>query len=148
MVVMDQFTRKIVGFSVHRGPIDGGAICFMFNKIASGKVLPKYLSTDNDPLFQYWLWKVNLEIHYHIDEIKTVPYCPWSNPFVERLIGTCRREFTDNILFWSQGDLEMKLNAFQQYFNSCNRTVQHGETEFTFLGYTFRRRKSRTKMTK
>ena len=76
MVVMDQFSRKIVGFSVHRGAVDGAAICFMFNKIAAGKSWPKYLSTDNDPLFKDWLWQANLESYYHIDEIKTVPYCP------------------------------------------------------------------------
>ena len=135
MVVMDQFTRKIVGFSVHRGPIDGGIICFMFSKIASRKVLPKYLSTDNDPEFQYWLWKVNLEIHDHIDEIKTGPYCPWSYPFVERLIGTCRREFTESSLFWSERNLEMKLNAFQQYFNSYRVHYSHeGKTPDEFNG--------------
>ena len=87
MVVMDQFSRKIVGFSVHRGAVDGAAICFMFNKIAAGKSWPKYLSTDNDPLFKYWLWQANLESYYHIDEIKTVPYCPWSHPFIEFYFG-------------------------------------------------------------
>ncbi len=47
MVVMDQFTRQIVGFSVHRGALNGAAICFMFNKIAYRKTWPKYLSTDH-----------------------------------------------------------------------------------------------------
>jgi hypothetical protein len=105
MVVMNQFTRKIIGFSVHRGDLNGGAICFMFNKIAAGKIWPKYLSTDNDPLFKYWLWKANLENIFYIEEIKTVPSCPWSHPFVERLISSCRREFTDHVFFWSEGDL-------------------------------------------
>ena len=30
-------------------------------------------------------------------EIKTVPYVPLSHPFVERLIGTLRREYLDRI---------------------------------------------------
>jgi hypothetical protein len=34
-------------------------------------------------------------------EIKTVPYVPLSHPFVERLIGTVRREYLDRILFWT-----------------------------------------------
>ena len=33
----------------------------------------------------YWLWKANLENIYHIEEIKTVPHCPWSHPFVRQL---------------------------------------------------------------
>jgi transposase InsO family protein len=125
MVVMDQFTRRIVGFSVHQGTLSGSAICFMFNKIAFRKVWPKYISTDNDPLFEYWLWESNLESHYQIDEIKTVPYCPWSHPFIERLIGSCRREFTDHILFWSESDLLAKLAVFQEYFNSYRVHYSH-----------------------
>ena len=50
-------------------------------------------------------------------EIKTVPYVPLSHPFVERLIGTIRREYLDQTLFWTAADLEEKLSAFQRYFN-------------------------------
>src|SRR5262249_36777523 len=32
LVVMDQFTRRIVGFAVHRGVVDGLALCRMFNR--------------------------------------------------------------------------------------------------------------------
>jgi len=50
-------------------------------------------------------------------EIKTVPFVPLSHPFVERLIGTIRRECLDRTLFWTTADLEAKLLAFQSYFN-------------------------------
>ena len=43
---------------------------------------------------------------------------PWSHPFVERLIGTVRRELLDRTFFWNDVDLERKLAAYQQYFNS------------------------------
>ena len=52
-----------------------------------------------------------------MDEIKTVPYVPLSHPFVERLIGTIRRECLDRILFWTAADLEMTLFDFQRYYN-------------------------------
>jgi putative transposase len=52
-----------------------------------------------------------------IREIKTVPYVPLSHPFVERLIGTVRREYLDQTLFWTAADLEQKLRMFQDYFN-------------------------------
>jgi hypothetical protein len=45
------------------------------------------------------------------------PYVPLSHPFVERLIGTIRRECLDRTLFWTAADLEAKLLDFQQYFN-------------------------------
>lgn len=36
LVVMDQFTRRIIGFGVHVGAVDGVALCRMFNKAISG----------------------------------------------------------------------------------------------------------------
>ena len=50
-------------------------------------------------------------------EVKTVPYVPLSHPFVERLIGTVRREYLDQVPFWSARDLERKLVSFQDYYN-------------------------------
>lgn len=50
-------------------------------------------------------------------EIKTVPYVPLSHPFIERLIGTIRRECLDRLLFWTATDLELKLSAFKEYYN-------------------------------
>ena len=52
-----------------------------------------------------------------VTEIKTVPYVPLSHPFVERLIGTVRREYLDRTLFWTTADLETKLLDFQHYYN-------------------------------
>ncbi len=33
LVVMDQYTRRIIGFGVHAGAVDGKALCRMFNRI-------------------------------------------------------------------------------------------------------------------
>ena len=116
LVVMDQFTRRIIGFGVHRGALDGVALCCMFGRAIRGKRLPKYLSSDHDPLYRFHQWKANLRV-LEVKEIKTVPYVPLSHPFVERLIGTLRREYLDRILFWTTVDLEAKLTDFQHYYN-------------------------------
>src|SRR5215831_3896796 len=39
------------------------------------------------------------------------------HPFVERLIGTLRREYLDRILFWTTVDLDEKLAEFQHFYN-------------------------------
>ena len=52
LVVMDQFARRIIGYGVHTGDVDGVALCRLFNKAISKKGNPKYLSTDNDPLYR------------------------------------------------------------------------------------------------
>jgi len=116
LVVMDQFTRRIIGFGVHAGDVDGIALCCMFNKAISRRGIPRYLSSDNDPLFQYHRWKANLRI-LDVEEIKSIPYIPVSHPFVERLIGTIRREYLDHTLFWNASDLERKLREFRHYYN-------------------------------
>jgi transposase InsO family protein len=113
---MDQCTRRIVGFAVHKGTLDGTAVCRMFGRIISGTALPNRLSSDNDPLFEFHRWKANLRI-LEIEEIKTVPFVPMSHPFVERLIGTIRREYLDHVPFWNARDLERKLSCFQGYYN-------------------------------
>ena len=77
LVVMDQFTRRIVGFGIHRGIVDGAALCRMFQQAIRGVSLPKYLSTDNDPLYLFHQWQANLRV-LEIMEIKTVPFVPLS----------------------------------------------------------------------
>src|SRR5215831_7071753 len=116
LVVMDQFTRRIIGFGIHRGTVDGPSLCSMFQHAIQGQALPKYLSTDNDPLYRFHQWQANLRV-LEVMEIKTVPYVPQSHPFVERLVGTLRRECLDRTLFWTTADLEAKLREFQDYFN-------------------------------
>ena len=96
MVVMDQYTRRIIGFAVHAGVIDGPTVCRLFNSIFGGAKSPRYLSSDNDPLFRFRQWNANLRI-LEVMEVKTVPYVPLSHPFVERLIGTVRREYLARI---------------------------------------------------
>src|ERR1700674_1902740 len=94
LVVMDQFTRRIVGFGVHRGAVDGVGLCCMFNRATRGHTPSTYLSSDHDRLYQSHQWQANLRI-LDVEEIKMVPYAPLSQPFVERLIGTIRREGLD-----------------------------------------------------
>ena len=116
LVIMDQFSRRIIGFGVHAGDVDGIALCRMFNSSISMMGTPTYLSSDNDPLFEYHRWQSNLRI-LEIDEIKAIPYTPISHPFIERLIGTIRREYLDHTFFWNAIDLERKLVDFHTYYN-------------------------------
>ncbi len=137
LVVMDQFTRRLVGVGVHCGPVNGADVCRMFNAAIHGQNTPRHLSTDHDPLFEAHRWKANLRI-LEVDEVKTVPHVPLSHPFVERLIGTMRREFLDHVLFWNARDLERKLAEFQVYYNAARRHASlEGHTPLAFAsGHT------------
>jgi transposase InsO family protein len=90
----------------------------MFNRAIRGqRWMPNFLSLDNDPLYRFHQWQANLRI-LEVTEIKSIPYVPLSRPFVERLIGTVRREYLDHILFWTTADLENNLLDFRTYFNN------------------------------
>ena len=52
-------------------------------------------------------------------EIKSVPYAPMSHLFVERLIGTIRREYLGHMLIWHSIDLYRKLETFRHYYNGA-----------------------------
>jgi hypothetical protein len=67
-------------------------------------------------LYRFHQWQANLRI-LDVKEIKAVPYVPCSHPFIERLIGTIRRECLDRTLFWTAADLERKLLNFKRYYN-------------------------------
>src|SRR2546425_872755 len=58
----------------------------MFQQAIRGQSLPKYLSTDNDPLYRFHQWQANLRV-LEVTEIKTLPYVPLSHPFIQRVIG-------------------------------------------------------------
>ena len=104
------------------------ALCRMFKDAIRGAGLPKYLSSDHDPLYRFHQWQANLRI-LDVTEIKTVPYVPLSHPFIERLIGTLRRECLDQLFFWTATDLQVKLIAFKDYFNQHrSQSGLEGET--------------------
>src|SRR5882762_3241795 len=107
---------RIIGFGIHAGIVDGRSLCRMFNRAIRWQTVPKYLSSNDDPLYRFHQWQANLRV-LGVTEVKTVPYVPLSHPFVERLIGTIRRELLDHVLFWTAADLESKLSAFQTYYN-------------------------------
>ncbi len=109
---MDQFTRSIIGFAVPNGDLNGATLCRMFNEVMTQKDPPRYLSYDNDPLFQFHRWRANLRI-LNIEEVKSIPCTPISHPFVERLIASIRRELMDQTFLWNDQHLAKKLASYQ-----------------------------------
>jgi putative transposase len=118
LVVIDVFTRRIIGFGIGTKYIDGPAVCRMFNQAIAGHAPPARISTDHDPLFRFHRWLANLRV-IDVEEVKSVPYAPTSHPFVERLIGTIRREYLDHMLFWDSIELHRKLEQFRTYYNNA-----------------------------
>jgi hypothetical protein len=53
LLVMDVYTRRIIGFGVQTIAVDGPSLCCMFIQAIAGQNLPERLSFDHDPLFEF-----------------------------------------------------------------------------------------------
>src|SRR5215472_10623818 len=48
---------------------------------------------------------------------RTAPRSPWQDPYVERLIGTIRRECLDHMIVFGEAHLRRILGRYAAYYN-------------------------------
>jgi transposase InsO family protein len=54
-----------------------------------------------------------------IREVLTAPQSPWQNPYVERLIGSIRRECLDHVIVFNETGLHRALKEYFEYYKNC-----------------------------
>ena len=74
---------------------------------------PQYLHRDRDSIFG-WEFQQSVEL-LGIEQIVSAARFPWQNAFVERVIGTIRRECTDHIIALSEAHLRRVLLEYLEY---------------------------------
>ena len=52
-----------------------------------------------------------------ITEVVTAPRSPWQNPYVERVIGSLRRECLDHIVIFNKRHLRRVLSTYIDYYH-------------------------------
>ena len=52
-----------------------------------------------------------------IEEVMSAPRSPWQNPFVERLIGSIRRECLDHVIVFGERHLRQMLASDFAYYH-------------------------------
>ncbi len=50
-------------------------------------------------------------------EIITAPGSPWQNPYVERMIGSIRRELLDHVIVLNERHLKRLLTSYLDYYH-------------------------------
>jgi transposase InsO family protein len=53
-----------------------------------------------------------------IEEVVSAPRSPWQNPYVERLIGSIRRECLNHVIVFGENHLRRILESYFEYYNS------------------------------
>ena len=77
---------------------------------------PRYLIRDRDVIFGGAF--VALTKSMGIEEVVTAPRSPWQNPYVERLIGSIRRECLDHVIVWNETSLRRILRSYFHYYQT------------------------------
>jgi len=80
-----------------------------------GSDISKYLIRDRDCRFGKLLIKNVFD--FGINEILTAYRSPWQNGYVERVIGSIRREFLDHIIILNENHLRNLLKEYFHYYN-------------------------------
>ncbi len=80
----------------------------------------RYLLRDRDAIYGELFQKRVREMG--IREVLTAPRSPWQNPYVERLIGSIRRECLDHVIVLNESSLRHVLKSYFQYYE---RTRTH-----------------------
>jgi len=52
-----------------------------------------------------------------ISELLIAPHSPWQNPYVERVIGSIRRECLDHLIVFNQRHLRRVLSSYMDYYH-------------------------------
>jgi transposase InsO family protein len=76
---------------------------------------PSYLLRDRDGIYGQEFSR-GVE-RMGIREVRISPRSPWQNPFVERLIGSIRREGLDHVLILNEAHLRRLLRSYVAYYN-------------------------------
>ena len=54
-----------------------------------------------------------------IDEVLTAPRSPWQNPYVERIIGSIRRECLNHVIILNERHLRRQLKSYSTYYHEA-----------------------------
>jgi hypothetical protein len=114
LVFLSHERRKIIHFNATSNPTSEWAVQQLKNAFYDSEI-PKYLIRDRDCRFGN-LFK-NSVSSFGIREIVTAYRSPWQNGYVERVIGSIRREFLDHVIVINENHLRKLLKEYFHYYN-------------------------------
>ena len=85
------------------------------SKRSRGDSAPRYLLRDRDAIYGAEFRKRVGSMG--IEEALSAPRSPWQSPYVERVIGSIRRECLDNVVVLSQRHLRRILTAYFEHYH-------------------------------
>jgi transposase InsO family protein len=123
-LVMGHGRRRLLWFAVTRRPT-AEWLARQIVEAFPWDTAPSYLVRDNDRAYgEVFTRRVRT---MGIRDRPIAPGSPWQNPYVERLIGTVRRDCLDHLLIFGEPHLRRVLTAYSHYYNGTRTHLGLGK---------------------
>jgi len=120
-VVFQHGRRRVIHFAITQSPSLAWVIQQLREATPYGQH-PRYLFRDNDRIYGS---QVNAFLEScGIQEVRIAYQSPWQNPYMERFVGTLRRELLDHVIVLSPGHLKRLLREFIEEYYHIERPHQ------------------------
>jgi transposase InsO family protein len=113
-VVLSHARRRVLHFQVTEHPTQEWAMQ-QIREAFPWQQVPRYLLRDRDAIYGRDFAALTQDMG--MEEVVTAPRAPWQNPYVERLVGSIRRECLDHVIVWNQPALRRILRSYFAYYN-------------------------------
>jgi len=116
-LVLAHDRRRVVHFNVTAHPTAEWTAqqlreAFPFDQV------PNYLLRDRDRIFGAEFSKQVADLG--MEEVLAAPRSPWQRAYVERVIGTIRRECLDHVIVFNEASLYQHMKSFLEYYNHAS----------------------------
>jgi transposase InsO family protein len=115
LVILAHERRRIVHFNVTKHPTAQRTAQQVVEAFPWDEA-PRYLLRDRDCIYGV-AFRQRVQ-HMSIKEVLTAPQSPWQNPYVERLIGSIRRECLDHVMVFHERHLQRLLTSYLSYYHA------------------------------
>ena len=128
-VVLSHDRRRILHVNVTKHPTAEWTAQQLTEAFPGDESVARYLHRDRDSIYGDVVRKRISAIG--MKEVISAKKSPWQNPFVERVIGSIRRECTDHLVPLNEAHLRKILSEYVEYYNRsrCHQSLDGNAPE-------------------
>ena len=123
-IVLHHERRQIVHFGVTANPTMAW-VAQQIREAFPWGTAPRYLIRDRDGAYGQSFRSTVTAMG--VEEVVTAPRSPWQNPYVERLIGSVRRECLDHSIILNERHLRRILGSYLDYYHGSRTHLSLGK---------------------
>ena len=123
-IVLHHERRQIMHFGVTANPTMAW-VAQQIREAFPWGTAPRYLIRDRDGAYGQSFRSTVTAMG--VEEVVTAPRSPWQNPYVERLIGSVRRECLDHSIILNERHLRRILGSYLDYYHGSRTHLSLGK---------------------